>query len=256
MIFFDQFAFAVNEFQNNLSIQIVNRARAHQFQVFQNFFELITSLVANSTRLISKRFLTDIIDTVNQFVQKRFRDKFRKNVNKVTQTVVSSALRVKKVFDKRSNQRNANRAFEVNFTFAFYNSIFSAVVNLQSRQAKRQFARLASRVSLFSQSLFQEENDDHDFDDLSSIRSYADFVDHESNQKFEHVSNIENDEKKKLRLLNRKDKKAYAREIVRQRVRIRRSDLKNRRDDKSLSFDYMIVRKKDVIFAKYELFKF
>ena len=103
MIFFDQFAFVINEFQNNFFIQIVNRVRAHQFQMFRNFFEFIISLVANSTRLISKRFLIDIIDIVNQSLQKRFRDKFRKNVDRVIQTVVLAAFKIKKMSDRRSN---------------------------------------------------------------------------------------------------------------------------------------------------------
>ena len=61
--------------------------------------------------------------------------------------------------------------------------------------------------------------------------------------------------KKKSRLLNKKDKKTYARKIVKQRVRIRKFDFRIRRDDKSLNSDYMIARKKDVIFEKHVLFE-
>ena len=115
-----------------------------------------------------------------------------------------------------------------------------------------------SRIEFFFffQFLFQEKNDDHDFDEFFFVRSYADFVDHEFDQKFEHVSNRNNDEKKNSRLFNRKNKKTYAKEIVKQRVRIRKSDFKNRRDDKNLNFDYMIARKKNVIFEKHVLSKF
>ena len=134
-------------------------------------------------------------------------------------------------------------------------SFFFVFVNLQFRQTKRQFARFANRVFSFSQSLFQENNDDDDFDDFFFIRLYANFVDYESNHESKHVSNNENDEKKKSRLFNRKNKKTYAKKIVKQRVRIRKFDFKNRRDDKSLNFDYMIVRKKNVIFEKYVLSK-
>ena len=157
---------------------------------------------------------------------------------------------------RNTNQKNANRTFEINFNFAFYNFTSFVSVNLQFRQTKQQFARFVNRVFSFSQSLSQKNNDDDDFDDFFFIRSYADFVDHESNHESKHVSNNENDEEKKSRLFNRKNKKAYAKKIVKQRVRIRKTDFKTRRDDKSLNFDYMIVRKKDVIFDKYVLSKF
>ena len=62
--------------------------------------------------------------------------------------------------------------------------------------------------------------------------------------------------KKKSRLLNRKNKKTYVKKIVKQRVRIRKSDFKIRRDDRNLNFDYMIVRKNNVMFEKYVLFEF
>ena len=136
-----------------------------------------------------------------------------------------------------------------------YNSIFSEFVVVRSRQEIRRFARLASRVFFFFQFLSQKEIDDHDFDEFFFVRSYANLVDHESNQKFEHASNRNNNEKKKSRLLNRKNKKAYARKIVKQRVRIRKFNFKNRRDDKSLNFDYIIARKKNVIFDKHVLSK-
>ena len=207
MISFDCFAFVSNEHRNRFSIYVVNRVRAHQFQMFQNFFEFIIQFVADFTRLISKRFFIDITNIVNQFVQKKSRDKFRKNVNKIIQTVVFFAFTVKKVFDRRSNQKNANRTFEVNSILVFYNSIFFEFVVVRFRQKIRQFARFASRVSSFFQFLFQEKNDDHDFDNFSFIRSYANFVDHELNRKFEHVSNHDDDEKKNSRLFNKKIKK-------------------------------------------------
>lgn len=253
MISFGQSAFAVNGSQNSLSTQAVNRARAHQFQVFQDSPELITSPAANSTRLTSKRPLTDIIDTANQPVQKRPRGRPRKDANKATQTVAPPAPRVKKVPGRRPGQRNANRAPGVNSTPAPYNPTPPAAVNLQSRQAKRQSARLASRVPPSSQPLPQEEDDDHDFDDLPPIRPYAGLAGHESDQESGHASDTENDEEEESRLLNRRGRRAYAREIVRQRVRVRRSGPRNRRDGRSLGPDYMAARKKGVISAKYEL---
>ena len=189
-------------------------------------------------------------------MQKKFRDKFRKNVDKIIQIVVFVVFKIKKMFNRRSNQKNANRTFEINFNFVFYNFIFFVFVNLQFRQTKRQFARFVNRVFSFFQSLFQKNNDDDNFDDFFFIRSYANFVDHESNHESKHVSNNENDEKKKSRLFNKKDKKTYAKKIVKQRVRIRKIDFKIRRDDKNLNFDYMIARKKNVIFDKYVLSKF
>ena len=45
--------------------------------------------------------------------------------------------------------------------------------------------------------------------------------------------------------------KKYAKKIFKQDVQIRKFDFKIRRDDKSLNFDYMIVRKKDVISIKH-----
>ena len=196
-----------------------------------NLYEIIilSFHFANSARTTSKRFFNDVIDTVNNVFSKK-RDRktdYRKNV-----TSASQSLR------------------------AFYNSIFFEFVVVRFRQKIRRFARLASRASFFSQSLFQKKNDDHDFDEFFFVRSYADLADHESDQKFEHVSNRNNDEKEKnSRLFNRKNKKAYARKIVKQRVRIRKFNFKNRRDDKNLNFDYMIVRKKNVIFDKHVLSK-
>ena len=61
--------------------------------------------------------------------------------------------------------------------------------------------------------------------------------------------------KKKSRLFNRMNRKTYAKKIVKQCVQIRKTNFKIRRDDKNLNFDYMIVRKKNVIFDKYILSK-
>ena len=197
-----------------------------------NFYEIIILFFhfANSTKSTFKRFFNDVINIVNNDVAfKKRRKRFSKS-------------------------KNDQRVFSVN-VFVFYNFIFSESVVLRFRQEIRRFARLASRAFLFFQFLFQKKNDDHDFDDFFFIRSYANLVDYESNQKFEHVSNQNNDEKKKSRLLNRKNKKAYAKEIVKQRVRIRKFNFKNRRDDKNLNFDYMIARKKNVMFEKYVLFE-
>ena len=185
---------------------------------------------ADSTKSTFKRFLNDVIDIVNN---------------------VSSKNRDRKI-KYRKNVTFASLSFK-----AFYNFTFFVFVTLFFRQERRQkirrFARFASRVFSFFQFLSQEENDDHDFDDFFFIRSYVDFVDHDLNQKFEHVSNNDNDEKKKSRLLNRRNKRTYAKKIVRQRIRVRKTDFKIRRDDKSLNSDYMIARKKNVIFDKHVL---
>ena len=183
---------------------------------------------ADSTRSTSKRFLNDVINIANNDV--------------------ASKRRRERSLESKDDQR----AFSIN-ALALYNSTFFEFVVVRFRQEIRRFARLASRASSFSQFLSQEKNDDHDFDDFSIIRSYADLVDHESDQKFEHAFDQNNDEKKKSRLFNRRNRKAYARKIVKQRVRIRRSDSKTRRDDRSLNFDYMIARKKNVMFEKHVL---
>ena len=231
MTFFDQFNFVVNDQINRYVIKIVNRVNNSQFFVLIDFSNHFNSDSSFQTSFFSKRFFQNIIDIVNNVAQ----------------------FKQKKKCDRKMKTKNVRRVFIV--TSVFYNFTFSVFVNLQSRQTKRRFARFANRVFFFSQSFFQEENDDHDFDDFFFIRSYADFVDHESDQKFEHVSNHDDDEKKNSRLFNRKNKRTYAKKIVRQRVRIRKIDFKTRRDDKSLSFDYMIVRKKDVIFDKHVLSK-
>ena len=230
MTSFDQSAFSANDLRNNHTVKVVEHARKQQFAVYVNLYEIITLSPhsADSTRTTSKRSLNDVINTVNNDVASKRRR------------------------ERSSESKNDQRAFSVN-VFVLYNFTSSESVVVRFRQKIRRSARLASRASLFSQLLLQEENDDHDFDDLSFIRPYADLVGHESDQKSEHAFDQNNDEEKKSRLLNRRGRKTYAREIVRQRVRVRRSDSRTRRDGRSLSFDYMIARKKDVVSEKYVL---
>ena len=232
MIFFDRFIFAVENRFNSVINRVNNQNRQQQFAMFVNSYEIITLFFhfVDSTRTTFKRFFNDVINIVNNDV--------------------ASKKRRKRFLESKDDQR----AFSVN-AFAFYQFIFFEFVVVRFRQEIRRFARLASRAFSSFQFLSQKKNDDHDFDDFSFIRSYADFVDHESNRKSEHVSNHDDNEEKNSRLLNRKSKKTYAKKIVKQRVRIRKTDFKTRRDDKSLNFDYMIVRKKDVIFDKHVLSK-
>ena len=240
MTSFDRFAFALNEQNNCHVVNAANRVRQQSFTMWINFYEIITLSsflsVANLTRSTSKRFLNDIIDIANNDVaSKRRRERSVKS-------------------------KDDQRISSINVVFALYNLTSSVAITIfsrqESRQEKRRFARLASRVSLFSQSLSQEDDDDDEFDDLFLARFYVNLND----QKWENEIAIKHafneDQKKKSRLLNRRDKKTYARKIVRQRVRIRRFDLKIRRDDKNLNSDYMIARKKNVIFEKHVLFEF
>ena len=136
-----------------------------------NFYEIIILFFhfANSTKTTFKRFFNDVINIVNNvFFKKRDRKiEYRKNV-----TFASQSLKT------------------------FYNFIFFEFVVVRFRQKIRRFARFTNRVFAFFQFLFQEKNDDHEFDDFFLIRSYSDFVDYELNQKFEHASNQNNDEKK------------------------------------------------------------
>ena len=229
---FGRSAFALNGHSNCHAVNAANRARQQQFAMWMNPYEITTLSPhpADSTRSTSKRPLNDVTNTANNDVTSKRRR------------------------ERPLESKNDQRASFVN-VFAFYQSTPSESVVVRSRQEIRRFARLASRASSFSQSLSQEKNDDHDFDDLFLIRPYADLADHESNRKSEHASNHDDDEKKNSRLLNRRSKRTYARKIVKQRVRVRKADFRTRRDDKSLSSDYMIARKKDVIFDKHVLSK-
>ena len=230
MASFGQSAFSANDLRNNHTVKVVEHARKQQFAVYVDFYETITlpPHPADSTRTTSKRPLNDVTNTANNDVASKRRR------------------------ERPPGSKNDQRTSSVN-ALALYNPTLSESVVVRSRQEIRRSARLASRAPLFSQSLPQEENDDHDFDELFPIRPYADLAGHESDQKFEHASNRDNDEKKKSRLLNRKSKRTYAREIVRQRVRVRRSDLRTRRDDRNLNPDYMAARKKNVVFDKHVL---
>ena len=171
MTFFDQFAFSTNDRQNNHVVKIVDHVRKQQFAMWMNFYEIIILFFhfANSTRTTFKRFLNDVINIVNN---------------------VSFKKRDKKI-EYRKNVTFASQSLKISYNFIFFESVV-----VRFRQKIRRFARFANRAFSFFQFLFQEENDDHEFDDFFFIRLYSDFVDHESNQKFEHASNQNNDEKK------------------------------------------------------------
>ena len=235
IISLDRFIFAVQNRFNHVINRINNQIRQQQFVMWMNFHEIITLSLhfANSTRSTFKRLLNDVIDTANNDVASKRRR------------------------ERSVNSKDDRRASSIN-AFALYNSTSFEFVVVRSRQEIRRFARFASRASFFFQLFFQEDDDDDEFDDSSFARFYANLIDHEQKNEiaFEHASDENQKKKKKSALLNRRDKKAYAKEIVKQRVRVRKSDLKTRRDDKSLNFDYMIARKKDVIFDKHVLFEF
>ena len=161
MTSFDRFAFALNEQSNCHVVNATNRARQQQFTIWVNFYEIIILSfllsIANSTKSTFKRFVNDIIDTVNN-------------------DVASTKRRERSVKSK-----NDQRASSVNVAFAFYNFTFSVAITIFSRQKfrqeKRRFARFASHVSLFSQSFFQENDDDDEFDDFFFARSYVNLND-------------------------------------------------------------------------------
>ena len=201
-----------------------------------NFYEIIILSFVNSTEATFKKFFIDITVIVNNCNSSK---KQRKRSKKST---------------------NDSRVFSNN-VFALYNFIFFEFVVVRSRQEIRRFERLTSRVFFAFQSLFQENDDDDDFD-LFFARFYIDLYDHDFDFNFDDETKIILSSQQTTKRSTQRQRNNNIRESTRKvksndrvRIRVRKSESRNTRDDINLNFNYFNVRKSDFISISHVLFK-